>query len=179
MARLKGLGRGLDALLSGDNEAANRDELQSLALDRIRSGRYQPRTRMDEASLAELAQSIKAQGVMQPILVRPVDGGHYEIVAGERRWRAALHAGLKEIPALVREALVREARGKRTGRVRSAMPDAPLDLRLAAIGLTALLDGLWLEWCLEPGTFRPAEAIALCEAWVDNLVGRTDPAALE
>jgi ParB family chromosome partitioning protein len=102
MAKLKGLGRGLDALLSGSEESAPRDALQLLALDRIRSGRYQPRTRMDEQSLAELAESIKTQGVMQPILVRPIDGGRYEIVAGERRWRAAQRAGLKEIPALVR-----------------------------------------------------------------------------
>jgi ParB family chromosome partitioning protein len=101
MAKLKGLGRGLDALLAGSDETAQ-DALQSLALERIRSGRYQPRTRMDEASLAELAESIKAQGVMQPILVRPVEDGRYEIVAGERRWRAAQRAGLKEIPALVR-----------------------------------------------------------------------------
>lgn len=100
MAKLKGLGRGLDALLSAADDGA--DALQSLALDRIGSGRYQPRTRMDEASLEQLAQSIKAQGVMQPILVRPADGGRYEIVAGERRWRAAQRAGLKEIPALVR-----------------------------------------------------------------------------
>ena len=102
MAKLKGLGRGLDALLSGSDETGNRDALQSLALDRIGSGRYQPRTRMDEASLAELAASIKAQGVMQPILVRPIAAGRYEIVAGERRWRAAQRAGLTEIPALVR-----------------------------------------------------------------------------
>lgn len=101
MARLKGLGRGLDALLSASEEAT-KDALQLLALDRIRSGRYQPRTRMDEASLAELAESIRAQGVMQPILVRPVDDGRYEIIAGERRWRAAQRAGLKEIPVLVR-----------------------------------------------------------------------------
>ena len=102
MAKLKGLGRGLDALLSGSDEAPGSDALTSLSIDRIRSGRYQPRTRMDEASLAELTDSIKAQGVVQPILVRPVDGGRYEIVAGERRWRAAQRAGLKEIPALVR-----------------------------------------------------------------------------
>jgi ParB family chromosome partitioning protein len=102
MAKLKGLGRGLDALLSGSDETASGDALQSLALDRIGPGRYQPRTRMDEASLTELAESIKAQGVMQPILVRPVDAGRYEIVAGERRWRAAQRAGLKVIPALVR-----------------------------------------------------------------------------
>ncbi|HEX8009700.1 MAG TPA: ParB/RepB/Spo0J family partition protein [Casimicrobiaceae bacterium] len=102
MARLKGLGRGLDALLSGSDDASEGDALRSLALDRIRSGRYQPRTRMDEASLAELADSIRNQGVVQPILVRPIDGGRYEIIAGERRWLAAKRAGLAEIPALIR-----------------------------------------------------------------------------
>ena len=102
MAKLKGLGRGLDALLSGSDEARAGDTLRSLPLDKIRSGRYQPRTRMDDASLSELADSIRAQGVMQPILVRPIDGGGYEIVAGERRWLAARRAGLAEIPALVR-----------------------------------------------------------------------------
>jgi ParB family transcriptional regulator, chromosome partitioning protein len=102
MAKLKGLGRGLDALLSSSDEPAASDALRSLALDKIRSGRYQPRTRMDEASLDELAGSIRSQGVMQPILVRPVDGGRYEIIAGERRWLAAQRAGLLEIPALVR-----------------------------------------------------------------------------
>jgi len=102
VAKLKGLGRGLDALLSGTDEPSGRDAMQSLAVDRIRSGRYQPRTRMDEAALDELAESIRQQGVVQPILVRPVEGGRYEIVVGERRWRAAQRAGLKEIPALVR-----------------------------------------------------------------------------
>ena len=102
MAKLKGLGRGLDALLAGSDEMSGGGSLQSLAVDRIGVGKYQPRTRMDEESLAELAESIKAQGVMQPILVRPVDGGRYEIIAGERRWRAAQRAGLKEVPALVR-----------------------------------------------------------------------------
>jgi ParB family chromosome partitioning protein len=102
MAKLKGLGRGLDALLAGSDETSGGESLQSLPLDRIGVGKYQPRTRMDEQSLAELALSIKAQGVMQPILVRPVDGGRYEIIAGERRWRAAQRAGLKEVPALVR-----------------------------------------------------------------------------
>src|SRR5258706_8162822 len=101
MARLKGLGRGLDALLSGSDEARAGDSLRSLSLDKIRAGRYQPRTRMDEESLGELADSIRNQGVMQPILVRPVDGGGYEIIAGERRWPSAPPPGLVEISALV------------------------------------------------------------------------------
>jgi ParB family chromosome partitioning protein len=102
MIRPKGLGRGLDALLSGGNEAAPREALQTLAIDRIRPGKYQPRTRMDETSLNELADSIREQGLMQPILVRPVDGGRFEIIAGERRWRAAQRAGLREVPALIK-----------------------------------------------------------------------------
>ena len=79
-----------------------RDALQTLAIDRIASGKYQPRTRMDETALNELADSIREQGVMQPILVRPVEGGRFEIIAGERRWRAAQRAGLNEVPALVK-----------------------------------------------------------------------------
>jgi len=102
MIRPKGLGRGLDALLAGSDDAGAKDTLQTLALDRIRPGKYQPRTRMDEASLDELALSIREQGVMQPILVRPVDGARFELIAGERRWRAAQRAGLAEIPALIR-----------------------------------------------------------------------------
>ena len=103
MIRPKGLGRGLDALLAGsDDEMPQGESLQTLSVDRLRPGKYQPRTRMDSESLAELALSIREQGVMQPILVRPVDGGRFEIVAGERRWRAAQQAGLRQIPALVR-----------------------------------------------------------------------------
>jgi ParB family chromosome partitioning protein len=103
MIRPKGLGRGLDALLAGtDEDAPSGDMLQTIAIDRLRPGKYQPRTKMDAESLAELALSIREQGIMQPILVRPVDGGRFEIVAGERRWRAAQQAGLREIPALVK-----------------------------------------------------------------------------
>jgi ParB family transcriptional regulator, chromosome partitioning protein len=102
MIRPQGLGRGLDALLTRGDDSGNGDSLQTLPLDRLRPGKYQPRTRMDGASLDELAQSIREQGIMQPILVRPVDGGRFEIIAGERRWRAAQRAGLKDIPALVR-----------------------------------------------------------------------------
>ena len=97
----KGLGRGLDALLGGDE--APRDAMLRLPVSKIRPGRYQPRTRMDEQALGELAASIRAQGLMQPLLVRPVERGDYELIAGERRWRAAQMAGLDEVPALVRE----------------------------------------------------------------------------
>jgi len=97
----KGLGRGLDALLGGDEPP--RDALTTLPVGRIRPGRYQPRTRMGQEALAELAASIQSQGLMQPVLVRPVDRDRYELIAGERRWRAAQMAGLQEIPALVRE----------------------------------------------------------------------------
>lgn len=102
--KLKGLGRGLDALLGANrDDDAEKGELQTVAAEALQPGKYQPRTRMDPGSLEELAASIKAQGVMQPILVRPIDGGRYEIIAGERRWRAAGLAGLREVPCLVRE----------------------------------------------------------------------------
>ena len=102
MIRSKGLGRGLDALLSRDDEPAPANALQTIAINRLRPGKYQPRTRMDDTALSELADSIREQGVMQPILVRPLDDGRFEIIAGERRWRAAQRAGLAEVPALVR-----------------------------------------------------------------------------
>jgi ParB family chromosome partitioning protein len=101
--RPKGLGRGLDALLGSDAAVATpAGSPQTLPLARLRAGKYQPRTRMNSTSLAELAESIKAQGVMQPILVRPVDDGLYEIIAGERRFRASQMAGLDEVPVLVK-----------------------------------------------------------------------------
>ncbi len=110
MSRPKGLGRGLNSLLdSTDDAGAARterptDQLSTRPLDQLAPGRYQPRTRMDEASLAELAQSIRAQGLIQPILVRPLEGkDRYEIIAGERRWRAARIAGLTEVPVVIRE----------------------------------------------------------------------------
>jgi ParB family transcriptional regulator, chromosome partitioning protein len=99
----KGLGRGLDALLGAAEESRGNDALLTLPVSRIRPGRYQPRTRMDQEALAELAASIRTQGLMQPLLVRPVDRDRYELIAGERRWRAAQMAGLEEVPALVRE----------------------------------------------------------------------------
>ncbi|EHY79151.1 MULTISPECIES: ParB/RepB/Spo0J family partition protein [Stutzerimonas stutzeri subgroup] len=107
----RGLGRGLDALLGGasvtamQEEAAKVDtrELQHLPLELIQRGKYQPRRDMDPQALEELAQSIKNHGVMQPIVVRPISGGRYEIIAGERRWRACQQAGLERVPSLVRE----------------------------------------------------------------------------
>ena len=99
----KGLGRGLDALLGGGAKARSDGELANLAVRSLRPGKYQPRTRMDQESLAELADSIRVRGILQPVVVRPVDDGSYEILAGERRWRAAQLAGLERIPALVRE----------------------------------------------------------------------------
>jgi len=106
----KGLGLGLEALLGPKafegGETASDAAPTRLMLDRLQPGKYQPRTRMDEGSLYELAESIKSQGVMQPILVRPVGdpaAGRYEIVAGERRFRAARLAGLSEVPVLVKD----------------------------------------------------------------------------
>ena len=110
MAKMKGLGRGLDALLGpADAPASSGETLTTLAIEALQPGRYQPRARIDQEGLAELAESIKAQGVMQPILARPVGEGRYEIVAGERRWRAARMAGQASVPVLVREVSDRHA----------------------------------------------------------------------
>ena len=107
----RGLGRGLEALLGSSKAAAAAvtpeeaagDALRSLALGLMQPGRFQPRTGMDPARLSELADSIRAQGVIQPIVVREIGKNQFEIIAGERRWRAAQEAGLTEIPAVVRE----------------------------------------------------------------------------
>jgi ParB family chromosome partitioning protein len=109
--KLKGLGRGLEALLGGDGEMNTPDANtpSTLPVFQLQAGKYQPRTRMDEGALAELAASIKTQGIMQPVLVRPVGKDtltgaiKYEIIAGERRFRAAQLAGLEQIPVLVRD----------------------------------------------------------------------------
>jgi ParB family transcriptional regulator, chromosome partitioning protein len=108
MANMRGLGRGLDALLGGNSDATPAGEvLRTLSVSQLQPGKYQPRTQMDQESLSQLADSIKAQGVMQPIVVRLLPGNSipekYEIIAGERRWRAAQLAGLNEIAALVRD----------------------------------------------------------------------------
>jgi len=101
------LGRGLDALLGAAIESnaspTGKEELKQLPVDLLQRGKYQPRTHMSEEALQELADSIKAQGVVQPIVVRPIGEGRYEIIAGERRWRASQRAGLHTIPAVVRD----------------------------------------------------------------------------
>lgn len=99
------LGRGIDALLGSSLSDVTEDQnnLRHIAVDLLQRGKYQPRTHMDKTALAELADSIKQQGVVQPIVVRPIGKGRYEIVAGERRWRATLLAGLDKIPALIRD----------------------------------------------------------------------------
>ncbi|EQD75797.1 parB-like partition protein [mine drainage metagenome] len=105
-AKKRGLGRGLDALLGQADESASGGgdgTLATLAVGAIQAGRYQPRRNFDEAALEELAASLKAQGMIQPIVVRALPHGRYELIAGERRWRAAQRAGLGEVPALVRE----------------------------------------------------------------------------
>lgn len=102
MVKPKGLGRGLDALLAGDDSPAASDALRMVEIGQLKPGKYQPRTQMDQESLADLAASIKAQGIMQPILVRET-GDKLEIIAGERRWRASQLAGLQKVPVLVRE----------------------------------------------------------------------------
>ena len=101
MAKLKGLGRGLDSLLaSGD--AGGDDKLTTLDIAQIRPGRYQPRRVMGEDELRELAESIRAQGLIQPVIVRELGLSDYELIAGERRWRACQLAGLTEIPAVIK-----------------------------------------------------------------------------
>lgn len=118
VAKKRGLGRGLDALLSGVSdshgdvepgvsgrvEKDSRDaNLRELAVNIVEPGRYQPRRDLSSDALEELASSIRSQGVMQPIVVRPIEAGRYEIIAGERRWRACLMAGIKHIPAIIRD----------------------------------------------------------------------------
>ncbi len=106
-SKKRGLGRGLDALLGTDSQPNSAkgagSGLDEIPVDWIRPGRYQPRQVIDEEALQELADSIRAQGVMQPIVLRSVGENRYEIIAGERRWRATQVAGLEKIPAIVRE----------------------------------------------------------------------------
>ena len=104
MAKPKGLGRGLDALLSNTDEDTPKNDgsLQTLSISDLKPGKYQPRSIMQEEALHALSQSILKQGVMQPIIVRPIGNNQYEIIAGERRWRAAKLANLNEVPVIIK-----------------------------------------------------------------------------
>ncbi|WP_426661827.1 ParB/RepB/Spo0J family partition protein [Rhodanobacter aciditrophus] len=106
-AKKRGLGRGLDVLLGGDGAAApvleQEGELRTLPIQQIQPGKYQPRRHWNDEALDELAASIKAQGLIQPVVVRAIGRHRYELIAGERRWRAAQRAQLSEVPALVKE----------------------------------------------------------------------------
>jgi ParB family chromosome partitioning protein len=102
-AKRRGLGRGLDVLLGGAKLENETEKLRTLSIDQLRPSRFQPRKDIDPARLQELADSISAQGVVQPVVVRPTGDSQYEIIAGERRWRAAQLAGLHDLPVVVRE----------------------------------------------------------------------------
>ncbi len=104
MVKKPGLGRGLDMLLSSATKETDKEsELKKLPVEKITKGKYQPRINIDPDALQDLAESIKAQGLVQPVVVRKIDGGNYELIAGERRWRASQIAGLHTIPAIIRD----------------------------------------------------------------------------
>jgi len=163
-ARKRGLGRGLDALLSSVAPVipgSEIDELRELPLERLAPGRHQPRRQFDEEALGALADSIRAQGVVQPIVVRPAGADRYEIIAGERRWRAAKLAGLTHIPVVVR---VLDERGAMAVALVENIQRADLNALEEAEALHKLIAecGLTHEAC--------AEAIGKSRAAVSNLL---------
>jgi ParB family chromosome partitioning protein len=161
----RGLGRGLDALLSSATpvspSAEPGEELRELPLDRLGPGRHQPRRQFDEEALNALADSIRAQGVVQPIVVRPAGADRYEIIAGERRWRAAKMAGLKQIPAVVRAL---DERGAMAVALVENIQRSDLNALEEAEALHKLIEecGLTHEAC--------AEAVGKSRAAVSNLL---------
>lgn len=164
----RGLGRGLDALLgsaSPATETDSGDSLQELPLGQLVAGKHQPRRHFDEAALAELTASIKAQGVVQPIVVRQLSVDHYEIVAGERRWRAAQAAGLTAIPVVIRQL---DERAAMAIALVENIQRADLNALEEAEALKKLIDecGLTHEAC--------ATAVGKSRAAVSNLLRLTD-----
>ena len=168
------LGKGLDALLGSVPSAtpSTQADLRQLPVSRIRKGRYQPRTRMDEASLQELAASIAAQGIVQPLLVRESAGGGYELIAGERRWRAAQLAGLTEVPAVVRR--VPDEAALAVGLIENIQRENLNPIEEAA-GLKRLLDEFGLTHQ------QAAEAVGRSRVAVSNLLRllKLDPGVRE
>lgn len=160
----RGLGRGLDALLSSVapvQTGPDSEELRELAVEQLMPGKHQPRRQFDEDALASLADSIRAQGVVQPIVARPAGGDRYEIIAGERRWRAAQRAGLKFIPAVVRAL---DERGAMAVALVENIQRADLNPLEEAEALHRLIEecGLTHEAC--------AEAVGKSRAAVTNLL---------
>ncbi|MGH8455700.1 MAG: ParB/RepB/Spo0J family partition protein [Stenotrophobium sp.] len=157
----RGLGRGLDALLGSASAAESGDELRELALDQLVAGKHQPRRAFDQEALAALADSIRAQGVVQPVVVRPAGANKYEIVAGERRWRAAKIAGLKALPAIIRQM---DERGTMAVALVENIQRADLNALEEAEALHRLIEecGLTHDKC--------AEAVGRSRAAVSNLL---------
>jgi ParB family chromosome partitioning protein len=149
-----GIGRGLAAILP--EPAAAGDELRELPIAAIKPNPRQPRTRFDEDALAALAKSIAAGGVIQPLLVRPLPGGSYEIVAGERRWRAAQQAGLERVPAIVRDSA--EAEMLQTALIENMVREdlSPVDEARACAALIEDLGVSKKELARRVGRSRPA-----------------------
>ena len=167
MIKPKGLGRGLDALLGGGKPGSTRDDsvLREIAVADLSPGIYQPRTRMDQEALEGLAESIKSRGIVQPILVREIKAGKFEIVAGERRWRAARIAGLATVPALVREIADEHALG--IGLIENIQRE-DLNAIEEAAGIKRLID----EFKLTHET--AAKAVGRSRAAVTNLLRLLD-----
>jgi ParB family chromosome partitioning protein len=159
----RGLGRGLDALLGVGSTSGPEpgEELVELAVDLLQPGAHQPRRNFDPEQLESLADSIRAQGVVQPIVARPIAGGRYEIVAGERRWRAAQKVGLKNIPAVVR---AMEDRAAMAVALVENIQRADLNPLEEATALKRLIDevGLTHEQC--------SEAVGRSRVQVTNLL---------
>jgi ParB family chromosome partitioning protein len=175
-AKKRGLGRGLDALLGGDGEAApfvigQEGELRMLPIQQIQPGKYQPRRHWNDEALDELAASIKAQGLIQPVVVRSIGKNSYELIAGERRWRAAQRAQLAELPALVK--VVPEA----------AVPAMALIENIQRQDLTPLEEADALKRLIDDFDLthqQAADAVGRSRATVSNLLRLTElPASIK
>ena len=169
VAKKRGLGRGLDALLGGAGEAtaerSGDSELRLLPIAQIVAGKYQPRRHWNDAALDELAASIKAQGLIQPVVVRALGQDRYELIAGERRWRAAQRAQLDELPALVKQ--VAEA----------AVPAMALIENIQREDLTPLEEADALKRLIDDFDLthqQAADAVGRSRAAVSNLLRLTE-----
>lgn len=174
-AKKRGLGRGLDALLGGDGDAtasgAHEGELRLLPIQQIEPGKYQPRRHWNDEALEQLAASIKAQGLIQPVVVRALGKDRYELIAGERRWRAAQRAQLSELPALVKQ--VDEA----------AVPAMALIENIQREDLTPLEEADALKRLIDDFELthqQAADAVGRSRAAVSNLLRLTElPASIK